>query len=301
MVGVAVVVPTIRPEKHAEFVKAWKELFYSHNALSFTVWDGEKPIVQKEEYSNARYSITSKQRTLSIDNIMEDYADLIYNFNDGVRNLGFALIAKRFPEIDVIITLDDDVLPIGDPIQDHLDALDKRVPVSWMSTASRYMRGFPYGVRDEAEVVLSHGIWRGVADYDAPTQLVCGNLHSDFYCGIIPKGIYYSQCGMNLAFKRKMLPWMYFAPMGEKVGMDRFADIWCGIVAKRAIDENGWAAVSGYAEVNHLRASNVFTNLRKESRGIGLNETFWQGDESDPYFALYREKLARWQEFIGGE
>ncbi len=296
MVNVAVVVPTIRPEKHAEFVETWAELFYKHNVVFLTVWDGEEPTIDIQHYeANDTFGL----HTRTILDIMGDSSDLIYNFNDGVRNLGFALLAGSYPGTDVIITLDDDVLPIGDPIQDHLDALDMFVPVSWFSTASRYMRGFPYGIREEAEVVLSHGVWRGVADYDAPTQLVCGNLPSDFYCGIIPKGVYFSCCGMNLAFKRKMLPWMYFAPMGEKVGIDRFGDIWCGIVAKRAIDENGWAAVSGYAEVNHLRASNVFTNLKKEARGIGLNETFWKGDESDPYFTLYHDKLVRWQEFIG--
>ena len=103
---------------------------------------------------------------------------------------------------------------------------------------------------------------------------------------------------MNLAFKPQVLPYIYMAPMGEKAGIWRFDDIWSGVVTKRAIDENKWAAVTGYARVNHQRASNVWTNIKHEGTGLELNETFWKGDEKDPYFKLYRDKLARWKEFL---
>lgn len=93
---------------------------------------------------------------------------------------------------------------------------------------------------------------------------------------------------------------MYFAPMGYKVGLDRFADIWLGIVSKRIIDENGWAVVTGYARVRHERASNVFKNLQKEALGIELNEGFWKNEEKDPYFKMYKEKRERWADFING-
>ncbi len=49
--------------------------------------------------------------------------------------------------------------------------------------------------------------------------------------------------------------------------------------------------------MHHDRASNVFNNLKNEAPGIELNETFWQGDESHPYFKIYREKLHLWHEF----
>jgi reversibly glycosylated polypeptide/UDP-arabinopyranose mutase len=146
--------------------------------------------------------------------------------------------------------------------------------------------------------VLSHGVWEGVADWDAPTQLVLGARPVTFYRGPIPKGVYYPMCGMNLAFARKLLPWMYFAPMGPRMGLDRFADIWCGIESKRAIDAHGWAVVSGYATVYHSRASNVWANLQKEAKGLPLNEGFWQGECDDPYFACYAGQYAAWQEAI---
>lgn len=285
MYRTSVIVPTIRSESHKVFVEKWKTLFDKHDISLITIWDGDEPIL---EVDGDKFSVKD---------IMGEYSDVIFNKNDGVRNLGFAYAYRQ--GFDVLMTLDDDVYPNNnDPIQEHLDALSMRVPVSWISTASEYMRGFPYGIRHEKEVVLSHGVWQGVPDYDAPTQLVKGTTVPDYYKGPIPHGIYYPMCIMNVAFKRELAPWMYQAPMGYKVGLDRFADIWSGIISKRAIDERDWAVVSGYSTVYHSRASDVFVNLKKEAPGLPLNETFWRGDETDPYFKIYREKLDRWQEFL---
>ena len=275
------VVPTIRPESMARFEEAWKPLFEKHGVRLITVWDGEHPKVEDE----------------SVESVMGEYADCIVNFNGGVRNLGFAYVAKYLHDADVILTLDDDVTPIGDPIQDHLDALNRRVPISWMSTASEFMRGFPYKVREEAEVVLSHGVWEGVADWDAPTQLVKGPKRPvEFPKATIPKGIYFPMCIMNVAFKRKMLPYMYQAP--PALGVGRADDIFCGILAKQEIDKHEWAAVTGYARVHHERESDVYKNLQAEAKTIALMETFWRGDVTDPYFRIYLHKLERWEEFI---
>ena len=283
MSKIAVVIPSIRPESLKTFMEAWRPLFALHGVEIVVVIDGEIPTV----------------RDLTLEEVMGDYRDAIVNLNGGVRNLGFGYVAKYLPEVEYIITLDDDEVPIGDPIQDHINALNMRVPVSWMSTASEYMRGFPYGVREEAEVVLSHGVWEGVADWDAPTQLVKGGERPvDFPKMPIPKGIYFPMCIMNVAFKRKMLPYMYQAPPSPEMNIGRTDDIFCGIYAKRLIDEKGWAAVTGYARVNHQRASNVYSNLNKEAKTIELMEGFWRGDESHPYFDIYKEKLRLWQAYL---
>ena len=286
MNNITVVIPTIRPRMLPLFLKKWEYQFNQYDIKVVIVFDGENPEVR---YLGNFYSSNG---------VMGKYNDLIFNKNDGVRNLGFAFVAKLFPDTEYIISLDDDVGPYEDTIGNHLKALSMKVPVSWLSTASEYTRGFPYLIREEAEVVLSHGIWEGTKDYDAATQLVRGNPDVTFYKGPIPKGIFYPMSGMNLAFKRKMLPYMYFAPMGQKVGLDRFADIWCGIESKKIIDKNKWAVVTGYAKVLHERASNVFTNLQKEAKGIEANETFWKGDETNPYFKMYEKKRKRWQEFM---
>lgn len=281
---IAVVIPTIRPETMDAFMEAWRPLFVVHGCEVIVVHDGKEPTVNGETAGEV---------------MGRKHARAITNFNGGVRNLGFAYVAEYMKDVEVIITLDDDTRPIGDPIQDHLDILNQQVPVSWFSTASQYMRGFPYSVRDEAEVVLSHGVWEGVADWDAPTQLVLGSHRPvDFPKAPVPKGIYFPMCIMNVAFKRKMLPYMYQAPPHPKMHIGRTDDIFCGILAKREIDSHGWAAVTGYARVHHERASNVFNNLGQEAIEIGLYETFWQGDETHPYYKFYREKLRIWQAYI---
>lgn len=91
---------------------------------------------------------------------------------------------------------------------------------------------------------------------------------------------------------------MYYAPMGHKVGLDRFADIWLGITLKRVCDENDWAIVTGYSTVTHNRASNVWKNLQKEAKGLELNEGFWKGEADDPYFATYKKSYNLWKKLI---
>lgn len=296
MDNIAVVVPTIveREAIFAKFMEAWMPLFDKHEVEFVRVRDGENPTVARVVGGGDHISLDEH----SAEEVMGKAASCLTNHNAGIRNLGFAYVAKYLPGVEYIITLDDDEVPIGDPIQDHVDALNRRVPVSWISTAvDDYTRGFPYGIRSEAEVVLSHGVWEGVADWDAPTQLVRGSHYpAEFYRGPIPKGVYYPMCSMNLAFKRKMLPHIFHAPWA--LGINRFDDIFTGIVSKREIDKNGWAAVTGYARVHHERASNTFTNLKHEAPGIELLETFWAGDDSHPYFKIYKEKLQTWQTFL---
>lgn len=279
---IAVVIPTIRTV--AEFLKAWKTLLDKHNALVIVVRDGDEPTVNGH----------------SLQEVMGEYSDVIYNYNSCVRNLGFAYVLKNHPETKYILTLDDDTRPIGDTIQDHIDALNQRVPVSWMDTASVHMRGFPRELRDEAEVVLSHGVWEGVKDWDAPTQFVLDDIRKpvEFYRGPIPRGIHYSMCGMNVMFKRKATKYMYWAPQGPKIMDSRFDDIWAGIYSKRGIDREGWAVVTGYAKVLHDRESNMWRNLQRESIGLEINEGVWRGQENDPYFVKYAYARDRWEEFV---
>ena len=84
-------------------------------------------------------------------------------------------------------------------------------------------------------------------------------------------------------------------------GIVRYDDIFNGICAKREFDKKGWAVVTGYAKVEHSKLSNVFKNLQGEVKGIELNETFWQGNETHSYFKMYKEKRKRWKKFIENE
>ncbi len=274
--NIACVVPSHRQELTDSFLKAWQPLFDKHNVEFVLVNDEqEAPHVEHDGVKTA-----------------DCYSDLISNHCAGVRQLGFSYIAEHLPFVEYIITLDTDVTPIGDPIQDHIDALNMRVPISWISTASDYMRGFPYKVREEAQVHLSHGVWQGVYDWDAPSQLLKGNTKVTFPKMPMPKGIFFPICGMNLAFRREALPYVYFAPVGQYKGAERFDDIWMGLEVVKDFAKLNWAIVSGYAIVRHERASNVFTSLEKEAVGIRKNEEYWQGIYDDWYkdFINKREK-----------
>jgi hypothetical protein len=274
---IAVVVPTVRPERFAEFLERWKGLFCRHQVRLVAVHDGVKPRIESIGYTGLLRDMPSHTFEQVPADIHVSWPDFLCTRTDAVRNIGFLAAMQRWPDTQVILTLDDDVYPEGgtDPIADHLAALRMRVPISWFSTASEYMRGMPYGVRTEAEVVVSHGVWSGVHDYDGPTQLVNGVKPATFYRGPVPKGCLTPVCGMNLAFKVSVLPWVYFAPMGRDIGYQRFADIWMGIALKRELDRAGLAMVSGYASVFHSRASNVLANLEQEAAGLVLNERLW--------------------------
>lgn len=286
----AVVTPTIKSRQavYDEFVRSWADLFKKHNVLFVTVWDGDN---QHIEDSNG-VKMTTEQ-------IMGKDSDLIAVRDGSCKNLGLVYALKHTDCTEVLI-LDDDVRPLGDPIADHYKILNQSTPLSWMTTMNPYPRGLPYEIRNEAVVTVSHGVWEGVPDWDAPTQLVMGNRPVEFPKFVVPKGVYIPFCGMHVMAKREAVPYMYFAPPYSANGevMGRNDDIFGGILLKRELDKIGQAIATGYAKVRHDRASNVYQNLIKEATFISLNETFWQGDESHPYFADYLPKFERWKKLF---
>lgn len=207
---------------------------------------------------------------------------------------------------DIIISLDDDVYPVNDPIQDHINALSMSVSPIWMSTAQDWrVRGIPVG-GEKWPVMLSHGVWNGVPDFDAPTQFLNPDVMDiAFNKTNIPKGALFPLCAMNFAFRRELMPYVYQAPMGKRLAEfdlpvgDRFADIWSGVVLKRWMDIQGYAAVTGYATIYHSRASKVFVNMKKEVIFMELNEDFdtqfHDPNNQHPYVVLYRTALEQWQ------
>lgn len=297
---IAVVVPTIRPESWELFFDKWGTLFEKHNVNLLKVDDsGDKPECTAYDFSLGEMIVYSFKGTK-----LEIKAEWIFNKTDGCRNLGF-YYANNWGA-DIIISLDDDVYPVGDPIQDHINALSVSVSPTWMSTAQDWrVRGIPVG-SDKWPVMLSHGVWNGVPDFDAPTQFLNPNVMDiAFNKTNIPKGALFPLCAMNFAFRRELMPYVYQAPMGKRLAEfdlhigDRFADIWSGVVLKRWMDTRGYAAVTGYATIYHSRASNVFANLQKESVFLQLNEDFdnqfHDPNNNHPYVLLYRSMLEQWQ------
>jgi hypothetical protein len=155
---------------------------------------------------------------------------------------------------------------------------------AWVSTGIGVTpRGVPYdSTARETECVINHGLWTNVPDFDAITQIANTRFKQPFepIDQVIPKGKFFPMCGMNLAFKPKMAPAMYFLLMGKSWPFDRFGDIWCGVFAKKICDHLGLAVRSGEPRIEHQRASNPWTNLRKELPGYEVNENLWRAVDS---------------------
>lgn len=295
MTTICCVLPSIRPQHLAEFKQEWKRLFESHRVTVVAVLDGDEPLLEVDG------------KVLGKASAFVEPADqgLFFNRSDCCRNYGFYYAAK-YLNPQFVYTLDDDCFPIPntDPIAEHLSILNQPVPLSWMNTGngvpfSPFYRGVPYKVRLEGKVAASHGTWLETPDLDAPTQLtLTGKIDTDpdFFRGPIPKNVLAPVCGMNLMVTREALPLLYFAPMGPKVGLHRFSDIWMGISLLRGLWEKNQTLYTGLGKIRHSRASDVFKNLAQESEGLRLNEDWWvEGDEIHPYFGEYRKLREQYQ------
>lgn len=288
----AVITPTLqsRSNVYDEFVKSWSELFKKHNVLQITIFDGDDQLLTT---SDGIY-YTPKA-------LLGENADLIYSHDTACKNLGLYYAMTR-DEITEVLILDDDVRPNGDTIADHLAILGTKTPLDFMTTMIPFPRGVPYKNRNQAEVTVSHGVWYGVPDLDAPTQLVSGITPFQFMKYIAPKGVHIPFCGMNVMVSKNAIPYLYFAPpyKGKHEHFNRADDIWAGYTMKNELDTKGQAIATGFSSVNHDRASNVFSNLQKEALFISLNEQFYAGEANHPYFVEYLSKYSRWKSLLLG-
>lgn len=293
--SIAVVVPTCRAEQIEKFKDAWADQFDRH--------DVDVLIVRDDTPEGVIQGIAG-DRLADEALVLGGHKGIVARQSPACRCLGFAYIARYLPNVEYIVTLDDDVAPSGDTIGDHVAALNMRGPVSWLSTVTSgpHMRGFPYGVRGEAPVMVSHGVWEDIPDLDAPTQLVLGDRPEvEFYRGIVPRGVYFPVCGMNIAFRREVLPYALWCPARWLKGAERFDDIWMGIYLLRALWSRRWALATGYASCVHTRLSNTFKNLQQEAVGIGVNEALWKGEvpegsDAAEFLRRYEDCLRQWRE-----
>jgi hypothetical protein len=204
----------------------------------------------------------------------------------------FGLLKAWQHQRPFMITMDDDCLPESDQagaafFRAMTAALNRQWSCdSWWNTmrGDVYPRGYPYAVRDcVQETILHHGLWSNVADLDAQTQRELPHYRTMPAEVIerIPTGALFPMSSMNLAFKRKAVPLLFFLLMGEDaagnpIGYDRFDDIWAGMFFKKIADHQGWAVSSGSPSVHHARASNIDVNLARESAGLAAHEWLWR-------------------------
>ena len=264
-----IVVPTIRKEKIKEFLFKW----------NFPEW---LDIIVVEDNPEKSFDVSHPSSTIlhyswkEIDKVFGKDSWIIPRRTDSIRSFGFYMAYKL--GADFIITLDDDCYPLDkDFLKRHLAVLDKGL-YRWMSTTKDIKpRGIPFKNTGNVPVMVNMGFWRGVSDVDAPTSLVLNvpDLEPNAMLPV-PPGFYFPMCGMNLSFKREIVPAMYFLLMGRNYDYDRFGDIWCGLIVKAICDRLGYVITAGMPSVKHERASNVWANLRKEREGLEVNEDLWE-------------------------
>jgi len=274
MSNTVLVVPTIREKSVREFLTAWESY-----GLPKTIIVEDNP-TRTFDLSRWKETITHYSWE-DIDTELNSQSWIIPRRTDGVRVFGFLKAMQA--GADTIITLDDDCLPIDKEFfVKHENALmgSKPTPAWGTPLLGGYRpRGIPYLQEQRVlPTVVNIGLWEEVPDYDAVTQLM--QVRRPLICilgeGIAPIGVYLPVCGMNLAFRKKVFPSMYFLLMGQGYEFDRFGDIWCGIITKHICDHLRMAISYGEPYVRHSKASKIFINLQKETPGLSMNETFWK-------------------------
>jgi reversibly glycosylated polypeptide/UDP-arabinopyranose mutase len=293
MKDVVLVVPSIREGSWNRFVKEWSDVgLFDH--VDVILMEDNPSQTFKAEIPNAYVYHYSWE---DIDNVLGNRNWIIPRRSDTVRSFGYYMAWKLRDRYKYVLTLDDDCYPPTQEadgfhykdgaagfIQLHKDALENKP--KWFNTLTTVKpRGVPFYETGKLDnVVINHGLWTNVLDYDAPTQLVQPTPEKfSFDSRIVPHGQYFPMCGMNVMWKNEQTVLMYHLLMGKKSGatleqlpFDRFGDIWCGIIAKKICDIKGLNIATGIPYIHHDRASNPFTNLKKEANGLEVNEKFWQ-------------------------
>jgi len=278
-----IIIPTIRDEGFFEtFLIEWREEFSGCHLI--IVEDRKKAILNNalKHYSkchNYSYEIWDWN---SIDKKLGKNKWIIPRKSSAIRSFGYLMAYHNNAKF--ILTLDDDTKPSDKGhVASHYNNLfncktntDERFYNTLKSMPSRGT------MEDSRQVIaISHGGWINVPDLCAEVQLKEESPKiekKDFNEGLIPFGAYFGMCGMNLAFKTSMVPYMYFGLQGHildgkelvELPINRCDDIWAGYYAKKICDGIGYRCHTGKPYVVHNRASNVWSNLKMEENANSM-------------------------------
>lgn len=187
----------------------------------------------------------------------------------------------------VICVIDDDCYPehknyhpynIRSLLIEHAAALQPQAVQRVIPTTAPSPRGMPYfNTSMKMPVAASMGFWTNIPDFDAVAALIRGSSATVKFRQEVVFGHYFPFCGMNFAFRRE---WIDCAQL---INAARWDDIWMGWVwEKVAYEKNHCFNLRGPV-VRHSRQSNVWRNLREESKYIEQNETLWSDIASRPH------------------
>lgn len=273
---VDIVVPSIRD---LDFLEIWKP--FIENLHIIIIQDGDPKVTLKIP-DWADFELYNR---LDIEKALGRNAWIISSKDASIRNFGFLVSDK-----DIIYTIDDDCLPAKHPItgqavnaiEEHVaNLLSPSTPFFFNTIYDPYrpgadfVRGYPYSLRNGVPTAISHGLWMNAYDYDAPTQLLKVTERNERYSDVtltIPYGVYYPMCSMNVAFNKNLIGVAFMQGlMGEGQPWARYDDMFAGWASKVVVDHLGLGVKSGAPYIHHNKASNPFTNLKKEYMGL-----FWQ-------------------------
>lgn len=283
--NVHLVVPTNRPQQLSAFLGAWiekdvwRKIHIVHDAPDAAPLTLAVEATRRAKVDVAVYSWEH------IDALTQSAREIFSRRDSAIRCFGFWMAYRN--GADYVITLDDDCVRHGETdsafefMYSHLTAFHGTR--RWASTIPGVpVRGLPFKNKGMTPVDLNMGLWSNVADLSAPEQLVREQRGESLDVPLppdrrmMPRGQYAPLSGMNLAFTRRAMPFMYFPPMGECQPYSRFDDIWCGLVAQKVMAHLGWDWTCGEPFVRHQRASDTLANLAKEAPGILANEKYWE-------------------------
>ena len=304
MAGPIIVIPNHLP--HLNFLDEWRDQLW--NTEIIVVQDiGAKP--SRPEKDNYQNITIYDHKDIKKDLGKNDW--IIPTQSSACRSYGYYKAWQRGAQY--VLTLDNDCYPDGSNfIGGHVRNLDGRTVLGWYPSNDKfiYTRGFPYEIREQSPVGVSHGLWSNIPDLDAATSLHNPYLRFeptyDFETIVIPQHNFYPMCGMNLAWRTELTPIMYFGIFGPDWGFDQYDDIWAGVFSKKVCDHLGYAHVSGYPSVEHRKQSNVYTNLKKQAPGLEMNENFWKEVQKIQLTSMtpveaYRELITKLPNVIEGE
>lgn len=306
-IKVGLVVPTNRPEHFARFLKEW-------HYLRSTLFDVTLYIVEDNPTKKIKVpELGCKYKHFTHKTIQKDLGNdswIIPTHSSAIRSYGYL---KAYQDgCEYILTLDDDCYPtsqnadISSLIYNHYIALTVPTTYSGYFSVGQYyypnkdleMRGYPFTYRANSCAVMSVGGWNYNPDLDAVTQLSLGNPNLNIEkwgFTLVPKYLGVTLCGMNIMFRRDVIPISYFLLQGKEWGIDRWDDIWFGLFAKKILDQLSMPiAINSTAKIHHDRASNPLKNLYPEGIGYGANEQLWDKLmslqlEGDNIYDLYED------------
>lgn len=277
----AVVVPTCRRDRFA----AWRDAWLPHFGR-----DDELIVVEDSPRTTIHTAVKHHYSHEEIGELLREASWIISKRDSAIRCFGFLM--AWFGEYELVVSLDDDCLPtecfasrtIG---QAYREAMSHRC---WQeSVPGMRTRGIPYRELGSVQSSLHMGLWSNVPDLDAVGELFAlgsgkpsGGFAPPGGRRIVNDRQFFPMCGMNLAFRRELIPAMYFPLMGEGQPFGRFDDIWAGVIAQRICRHLRLPISIGEPHVEHCRASDPFVNLKKEAPGIEAHEHLWRiVDECD--------------------